>query len=132
MRVVGCYVHFDKKFLLLYRSSNSRDPHLWGLPAGKVDSGESDIEAIIREVNEETGIILSSSDLTILGEYEFITSSNEPSIFVAFEANLDSKPFVTLNSQEHMKYIWVTPQQASIMKDLIPGQLELLQQVNYI
>jgi 8-oxo-dGTP pyrophosphatase MutT (NUDIX family) len=132
MRVVGCFIKIDKEFLLLYRSSNSRDPNVWGLPSGKVDSNESDINAIIREVNEETGIALNPSDLNMLGEYEFITSLNEPSIFVAFEINFDKKPHIKLNTQEHMGHMWVTPEQAGIMKDLIHGQLELLQQVKYI
>lgn len=42
----------DKKILLIHRKDTGR----WGMPAGSVELGESVMDALIREVKEETGL----------------------------------------------------------------------------
>ena len=42
--------------LLLVRRSNKPDLGLWGYPGGKVELGETVMEAAVRELKEETGI----------------------------------------------------------------------------
>lgn len=43
--------------------SRRHDATRWGLPGGKVDPGESNIEAVLREVQEEIGLTLSAQEL---------------------------------------------------------------------
>lgn len=52
----------DGKFLAVTR----RNEQKWGLPGGKVDEGESDIESAIRETFEETGLKINPVELTTL------------------------------------------------------------------
>ena len=54
--VVGCFIEHDGKILLVKRHKAKESGDKWSCPSGKVDSGETEIEAIIREVFEETGI----------------------------------------------------------------------------
>lgn len=42
--------------LLLVRRSNRPNAGLWGFPGGKIELGETVMEAAIRELQEETGI----------------------------------------------------------------------------
>lgn len=66
------------EILLEKRSPNKRySPNKWGLCAGHVDTGETLIEAAIREIHEEIGIDVLESDLTPFGNFEtFIDDTN--------------------------------------------------------
>lgn len=50
---------FERDGLYMAVSRRDRDD-LWGLPGGKVDEFETSIEAICREVREETGLVSST------------------------------------------------------------------------
>jgi 8-oxo-dGTP pyrophosphatase MutT (NUDIX family) len=51
----------------LVLSVSRRDDHTkFGLPGGKVDPGETSIEAAVRELYEETSIKVSPEDLTLI------------------------------------------------------------------
>ena len=45
--------------------------HGWDIPKGGVDAGESHIEGAIRELREETGLIVSENELSFLGEFNY-------------------------------------------------------------
>jgi 8-oxo-dGTP pyrophosphatase MutT (NUDIX family) len=53
---VGAVVHDEAGRLLLIRRGH--DPHRgrWSLPGGRLEPGESDAQAVVREVLEETGL----------------------------------------------------------------------------
>lgn len=57
-----CLIAFSDEGKIL--SVTRRNTDIWSLPGGKVDDGESNIEALIREVKEETGFTLHWSNLT--------------------------------------------------------------------
>lgn len=106
--IVGCYVEYDGKFIALKRGSHKPQGNQYGLPAGKVDKGESLEEAILREVKEETGITIDPSKLqklrsfpTRYPDYDFI--------FHTFKTVLVHEPIVTINPTEHSEFIWITP-----------------------
>jgi 8-oxo-dGTP pyrophosphatase MutT (NUDIX family) len=44
----------SERVLFIRRADDGR----WGLPAGAVDPGESPVDAIVREVREETGLVV--------------------------------------------------------------------------
>lgn len=64
MKTAVAILLFDRdggKVLAINRRDN---PNLWGLPGGKVDPGESNLAAAVREFREETGVNLATSELT--------------------------------------------------------------------
>lgn len=48
--------------LLLIRRGREPGAGLWSIPGGKVEQGESDHEALTREMREETGLVVAVGD----------------------------------------------------------------------
>ena len=49
--------------LLLIRRGNEPGRGLWSVPGGRVEPGESDAEAVVREMAEETGLVVEPGAL---------------------------------------------------------------------
>lgn len=60
---VGAVLSDDQGRLLLIRRANEPGRGLWSLPGGRVEPGETDEEAVVREVAEETGLTVTVSRL---------------------------------------------------------------------
>jgi len=84
---------------------------LWQQVAGAVEVGETAIEAVLREIKEETGnspIALYSADLT---ESFFNADYNCIELIPVFVAEFDPKATIAL-SPEHSEFKWVTVAEA--------------------
>ncbi|MEV5411655.1 NUDIX domain-containing protein [Thermopolyspora sp. NPDC052614] len=63
IKCVGAIVFDDAGRLLLIRRAHPPGEGLWSLPGGRVEPGESDAEAVVREVREETGLTVAVGPL---------------------------------------------------------------------
>jgi 8-oxo-dGTP diphosphatase len=63
IRCVGAVIKDDAGRLLLVRRGHEPGLGLWSIPGGRVERGESDAEAVVREVLEETGLAVSCGPL---------------------------------------------------------------------
>lgn len=55
-RCVGAVITDDRARILLVRRGRPPGAGLWSVPGGRVEAGESDAAAVVREVREETGL----------------------------------------------------------------------------
>lgn len=131
MRVVGCFLEHDAKFILLHRHSHKPDGDTWGLPAGKVEPEESDETAIIRELYEETGYQAHPSQLELLDEHQFLMPSGTVNDFVVYRVKLDTPHKVVLEKDSHSDYIWASAKEAYKM-NLIFGLHEVIRRVGFV
>jgi len=53
---VGAIITDDDGRLLLIKRGHEPDAGLWSLPGGRVEPGETDEQAVVREIREETGL----------------------------------------------------------------------------
>lgn len=71
IRAVICHLQrkSDSKYLLLRKAKGKFGEGFWNAPGGKIERGESPEHAAIREVFEETSLVISN--LEMCGELEF-------------------------------------------------------------
>ena len=118
--VSACYIQFNDKFLLLHRQDNKPYGNTWCLPAGKLDVNESPLDAVLREVFEETSISLDKSSLQFFKSLD-VRYPEMDFIYHLFYTNLNSPIDVKLAFEEHKSYKWVTPKEALTLS-LIPDE----------
>jgi 8-oxo-dGTP diphosphatase len=102
----ACYATFDKKYLMLQRQDHVYEPNVWGVPAGKLEKGESPLEAVLREVFEETGISLSEKKLSLFKTF-YIQTPHFDFIFYMYTYEFSEKPNIKLNPLEHKNFDWM-------------------------
>ncbi len=60
---VGALVRDDRGRLLLVRRGTEPERGRWSVPGGRVEAGETAVEAVVREVAEETGLAVVPTGL---------------------------------------------------------------------
>jgi len=56
IRCVGAVITDEQGRLLLIKRGHEPGAGLWSLPGGRIEPGETDAEALVREMREETGL----------------------------------------------------------------------------
>lgn len=96
------YAKSTNRYLFLLRDK-TRQQGYWGIAGGKIDAGETVIQALVREINEEVGVDLAKKKFIPL---ETFTADNEKFVYYTFVVNVDEE-FVPVLNAEHRGYCWV-------------------------
>lgn len=103
------------KVLLLKRSPAEKlFAHHWEIPGGKVDDTDKSIgEALKREVNEETGLMIKESNITFAEKgFEWALGENvkdDPEMALELNFIVEGEEFpkdVKLDPEEHLESLW--------------------------
>lgn len=114
MEVAACIIEHEWKILLVQRCVWHKHGGTWTEPGWKVEAGESHERAMIREIYEESGVIIKAWEADLLFKKYF--RFDDTNIAITFyHIILDIKPEVTLSAREHSDYVWVTPKEALTM-----------------
>jgi len=114
----------DGNILLLKRSPQSKKmPGEWDFPGGKLDAGEDVLEALVREIREETNMDVSKSDFNVVWtETEF--SDDELTSRITFLAKLPEVLDIQL-SHEHVEHVWM-PLEVALQEHAYPPHKRVL------
>ena len=109
--VVGAFVEYDGKILLLHRQDHKPQGNTWAVPGGKVDKGEDLLDALVREVKEEIGLDLDRNGYIFFEKY-FLRHPGWDLMYHVYYIQLQELPKIYLNTGEHKDYQWLSPADA--------------------
>ena len=98
MIVVAALIHKDNKILIAQRKTGNEEVlGKWEFPGGKVEIGETDQEAIEREINEEFDIVIRANN------YLTHAISNDIDLKLYDCEYIEGK----INLHDHYSYKWI-------------------------
>lgn len=103
IEVVGAAIIHNGKLLAMQRSEKMTLPGLWEFPGGKIEKGESEKEALIREIQEELELDIEVEENITTTTYEYDFGIVKMS---TYRAKMKSEHFVL---KEHAQYRWLSP-----------------------
>lgn len=117
--VVAAIIERNGKILLAQRDSHRDQAGLWEFPGGKVEAGESQPQALMRELGEELNID------AIIGQYIATNQWNSQQRIIRLHAwhieNFSGEPVLHC----HSSLAWLTPEDA-YRYPLAPADIPLL------
>ena len=125
LEAAGCFCEWDGQFLILKRAVDKDQGATWGIPAGKLDPGESPLQAMIRETYEESNITVEANKARSLGKL-YARHPKADFIFHIYAVQLDQAPDVRLAPKEHTDFCWTNAVDAGEL-DLMPGAPEVIE-----
>lgn len=123
IEAAAAYLEIGGRILLLQSADFKEEAGRWGVPAGKIEKGETPEEAVRRELFEETGIFVESDAVQSLGAL-YIRKPHVQYVYHTFKIALDEKPEIRL-SNEHVQFLWAAAEDLKSLA-LMAGAFEAL------
>lgn len=115
LAVKGIIRRNDGKILVLKRSGNDdHRPGVWETVGGGMDKEESPQEALLREISEETGLMVSIG--SPFNVFTFKKDTGEFKVGITFLCEYVSGEVVL--SEEHTEYAWIDPKEFSQLESV--------------
>lgn len=118
--VVGAVVEHEGNVLLLKRPADDFMGGIYELPSGKVEAREALDEALVREVQEESGLTVTAIR-EYLGSFDYTSGSGKKSRQFNFAVTVDADEPVTLT--EHDSYRWADLKEKPPVTEAVKGVL---------
>ena len=120
--VVAALVWHGNKFMICQRPEHKARGLLWGVVGGKVASGETKEQALIRECKEELNVLLSVSDMFMEVVHEYPDLTVHLTLFNAIIAEGEPRKL------EHNDIKWITPSEIQNY-EFCPADEEILAKI---
>lgn len=118
--VSSCFILDKEKFIFLKTGSHKKLAGLWGIPAGKINQGETPIECVKREIKEETQINLDENE-TKFFKTVYIRYPELDYVYHMFYSTLKERTEFIIDKNESEEGKWITKEEA-LQLPLIPDE----------
>ena len=112
----------DKDTILATRRGYGEFVNMWEFPGGKVEVGETNEEALIREIREELSITISVDLFVTTVDYDY------PNFHLTMHCFLCTQVNGTLTLNEHNDAKWIHSSEL-VELNWLPADLEILQEL---
>lgn len=113
VRVVAGEIERDGHYLITQRREQAVLPLLWEFPGGRVEPGESDHQALVRELQERVGITVEPGSLSLHVAHEYERYVLDLVVYHAKILSGEPKPLLVRDVR------WVSP--ADFVEYPFPG-----------
>jgi 8-oxo-dGTP pyrophosphatase MutT (NUDIX family) len=124
LATTGLVVIKDRNLLLTF----SKNKKAWYLPGGKVDSGESPVQALMREILEELNILLEPGDLAFYMHITALAFGESPSVLMEQDCYRCDLPVAPQAQGEIEKISYFSTEMYKI-ETPVPGVILLMEQL---
>ncbi|CND99606.1 pyrimidine (deoxy)nucleoside triphosphate pyrophosphohydrolase [Yersinia rohdei] len=118
--VVAAIIEKNGKILLAQRDSHRDQAGLWEFPGGKVEVGENQLQALIRELAEELAIEVSVAKY--IATNQWVLSKNSIQLHAWHIESFSGEPILHC----HSSLAWLAPEEA-YRYPLAPADIPLLE-----
>lgn len=116
----------EGNILVLHRRTDKREGNTWGLVGGKIDSGETSKQAVLRETQEEIGYQIPEDDLQFEKSYSWEHDDAYVSFAVFRYKTEQDRVTIALAETESTEHLWVHPKALYAQKNLMAGLYPIL------
>ncbi len=118
--VIGI-IRRDGRLLMIQRSRHVRVPLAWCFPGGEIEDGETQPQALVREMQEEINVATKAGELLMTQE-----KHDGRLILYCWSASIISgEP--SPNPREVAQVVWMTPDEIRRQEGLLHGMHEILE-----
>lgn len=127
IQVVTVFLKYRSKYLILHRNPSKKiDPDTLNGVGGKVEMGESAVDAGVRETMEETGYLLNPTDLEFSGVLSLYNGYTSDFVVTFFTAQVPDDRVPHGLHTEDGNLQWMT------YKEFIENPIKKCDDLNYI
>jgi 8-oxo-dGTP diphosphatase len=121
IEVVAAVIYKDGKIFTTQRGYGEFEG-MWEFPGGKIEAGEDAKDALVREIQEELGVLVKVNDLICTTEYDYPTFHLTMHCFWCCVASGE------IELREHKSARWLTKDKLNDV-EWLPADLEVIEKL---
>ncbi len=122
--VIGI-IRRDGRLLMIQRSEHVRVPLAWCFPGGEIEDGETQSQALVREMREEINVAVEAGE-------RLMTQKKHDGRLILYcwsASILSGEPMP--NPREVAQAVWMTPDEIRRQEGLLDGMHEILDVIGF-